>query len=100
MQFSITDADGRQTTWAFTGVGRVSKELCRVILSCGLVVALIVGPVILVLAHNSVRDKVVSALGGLVVAVLLGIGAKARRWLRGRSRKRLDKAPAGDADRG
>jgi hypothetical protein len=98
--FSITDADGRQKTWSFSGVDRVGRALCRLILSCGLVVALIIVPAIAILAHNSMLDKVICGLGGVLMAGLVGIGAWARRWLEGRSRNRRDKTSAADAGRG
>lgn len=100
VQLSITDADGRQTTWAFIGVERLAKALRSLILSCGIVVALIVVPAIAILAHTSMLDKVICSVGGVLVGGLIGIGTWAKRWLAGRSRRRSDKASAADAGHG
>lgn len=101
MQFSITtDADGLQKTWSFSGVKLLTKALCRPILCCGLVVALIAVPAIAILAHSSMLDKAICGLGGIVLAALVGIGARAKHWLEGRSRNRRDKAPPADAGGG
>jgi hypothetical protein len=100
VEFSITDADGRKKTWSFDGIKQVGGVLCGSILSCGLVVALIVVALIAVLAHSGMLDKVICGLGGVVVAGLVAIGARAKQWLKGRSRDRRDKASAADAGRG
>jgi len=94
VQLSVTDADGRQQTWSFTGVDRASRALCRPILSCGLVVALIVVPVIAILVQSSMLNKAICGLVGVVVAGLVGIGARAKRWLEGRPRNRRGKTAA------
>lgn len=101
VEFSIiTDSDGRYRTWSFYGVDRASRAISRPILSCGLVVALIVVAAIAVLAHTSMLDKVICGMGGVVVAGLVAIGARAKQWLKGRSHDRRDKASSADASRG
>jgi hypothetical protein len=100
VQFSITDADGRKKTWSFSGVDRASRALCRPILSCGLVVALIVVSIAGVLAISSVRDKVICGLASAVVAGCVWIGARAKHRLKSWRQVRRNKASAVDAGRG
>jgi hypothetical protein len=100
VRFSITDADGYQKTWELSGVDRASRALCRPILSCGLVVALIVVPIVAILAHGAMLDRVICGVAGLVVAGLVGLGAQVKRKLGSRRRQRRSRALAGDADRG
>jgi hypothetical protein len=100
VQFSITDADGREKTWSFSGVDRTSRALCRLILSCGLVVALIVVPVACILAVSSVRDKVICGLASAVVGGFVWIGARAKHRLKSWWQIRRNKASAVDAGRG
>jgi hypothetical protein len=100
VQFSITDADGREKTWSFSGVDRTSRALCRLILSCGLVVALIVVPAAGILAVSSVRDKVICGLASAVVGGFVWIGARAKHRLKNWRQIRRNKASAVDAGRG
>jgi hypothetical protein len=97
VELSFTDGDGRKKTWSFKGVDRASKALCRPILSCGLVVASIVVPIACVLAHTSMRDKVLCGLGSVVVSGGVWLGSQVKRWLKDRWRKHHDKAPTDDA---
>lgn len=100
VQFSVTDVDGSAKTWSFSGVDRASRALCRPILSCGVVVALIVVPIVCVLAHSSLQEKVICGLGSAVVGGFVWIGTQVKGWLSDWRQKRRDKASAGDAGRG
>jgi hypothetical protein len=100
VQFSITDADGSEKTWSLSGVDRASRALCRPILSCGVVVALIVVPIVCVVAHGSLQEKIICGLGSAVVGGFVWIGTQAKRWLKDWRQKRRDKVSADDAGRG
>jgi hypothetical protein len=100
VQFSITDADGREKTWSFSGVDRASRALCRPILSCGLVVALVVVPVACILALSSARDKVICALASAVVGGFVWLGARVKHRLKSWRQIRRNKASGVDAGRG
>jgi hypothetical protein len=107
LQVRFKGNDGEKSL-SIVGLSRLIKEICRPILSCGLVLGLtavsIVSVIYLLVPTGSARDK---ALGGLGIAVTtvciwLGIWAKRhvgqqiRRW----TRERRDKAATDDADRG
>lgn len=100
VQFSITDADGRQRTWSFSGVDRASRALCRPILSCGVIVVLIVIAIVGILAHSSMQEKVICGLGSAVVAGFVWAGTQVKLWLKRRWGKRRGKASGGDVARG
>jgi hypothetical protein len=101
-QLSIyTDADGRQKTYSVSGIDRASKALCRPILSCGLVVALIVVPIACIAAQGPTQGKLIwGSLMSLVTAGFVWAGAQAKRRLNHWRQKRRDKAPADGAGHG
>jgi hypothetical protein len=100
VELSFTDGEGRKRTWSFRGVDRASRALCRPILSCGLVVALILVAAVCILAHSSTQEKVICGLGSAVVTGLVWIGSQAKRWAKSRWQERRDKVPAKDEGRG
>jgi hypothetical protein len=95
---SHVDAQGHTESWAVAGLGHVCRELCRVVLSFGLVVALIIVAVFCIVAHDSMLDKVLCGLGGTAVGGVVWLFTRAGRWLKrkaaGRLRKHRDKASA------
>ena len=100
--------DGGEKSLSVEGLSHLIKELCRPILSCGLVLGLtavaIVAVIYLLVPTGSARDK---AFGGLGIAVttgciFLGIWAKRHAWrqIKRWMRRRRDQAATDGADRG